>query len=144
MLFAFLDTQEDFSGAAAALSAIPSLCKTEGIQNFNKRSSSSSSSSSSTAADNDRVDCNLTGVDPECFLVNLAGQVGKTWGTQLADEQRAAEMVQKLLQGEDATLQAAVAACAATPLAVPLLVQFGSALPSPAAVVAEASAACRV
>ncbi|CDJ40843.1 hypothetical protein, conserved [Eimeria tenella] len=140
MLFAFLDTQEDFSGAAAALSAIPSLCKTEGIQNFNKRSSSSSNA----AAANDHVDCNLTGVDPECFLVNLAGQVGKTWGTQLADEQRAAEMVQKLLQGEDATLQAAVAACAATPLAVPLLVQFGSALPSPAAVVAEASAACRV
>ena len=70
--------------------------------------------------------------------------MGKTWDTQLADESRAAEMIEKLLKSQGLTLQAAAAACAAAPLAVPLLTQFGSALPSAAEVIAEASAACRI
>ncbi|CDJ57156.1 hypothetical protein, conserved [Eimeria maxima] len=68
MLFAFLDTQEDFSGASQALAALPSVCKTQGLAET--LTSSRSSSSEAVAAN---VDCNLTGVDPECFLINLAG-----------------------------------------------------------------------
>ncbi|KAL8429699.1 hypothetical protein ACSSS7_006417 [Eimeria intestinalis] len=133
MLFAFLDTQEDFTGASQTLTVLPSVCKTEGIQKAVE------------VAQADQVlDCNLTGVDPECFLINIAGQVGKSWGSQLADEEKAAEMIEKLLKGRGLTLQAAAVACAAAPLVVPLLSQFGTEMASPAEVINEASLACRV
>lgn len=62
MLFAFLDTQEDFSGAFQALTVLPSVCKTQGIEKVFETTSTANA-----------VDCNLTGVDPECFLINIAG-----------------------------------------------------------------------
>lgn len=133
MLFAFLETQEDFSGASQALTTLPSLCKTEGI-----------GKAFQTTDAETKVDCNLTGVDPECFLVNLAGQVGKSWGTQLADEEKAAEMIDKLLKGRGLTLQAAAAACAAAPLVVPLLSQFGTEMNSAAEVINDAAISCRI
>ena len=71
MLFAFLDTQEDFSGASQALAALPTVCKTQGLTESSSSSSSSTSAAGKAAAAD--VDCNLTGVDPECFLINLAG-----------------------------------------------------------------------
>ncbi|XP_022592847.2 uncharacterized protein LOC34618314 [Cyclospora cayetanensis] len=132
MLFAFLETQEDFSGAAQALSTFPSICKTQGLDQPKQAMSTSP-----------EINCNLTGVDPECFLINISGQVGKSWGTQEADEQKAAQMIQKLLKGQELVLHAAITACAAAPLAVPLLSQFGTELPSAAEVINEAAAACR-
>lgn len=133
MLFAFLETQEDFSGASQALTSLPSLCKTEGIEEAFQNTDATT-----------KVNCNLTGVDPECFLINIAGQVGKSWGTQLADEEKAAEMIEKLLKGRGLTLQAATAACVAAPLVVPLLSQFGTEMNSAAEVISDAAISCRI
>lgn len=133
MLFAFLDTQEDFSGASQALSVLPSACQTDGLANVPETISAEAA-----------IDCNLTGVDPECFLINIAGQVGKSWGSQLSDEERAAEMIEKLLKSRGLTMQAAAVACVAAPLIVPLLSQFGTEINSPAEVINEASMACRI
>lgn len=131
MLFAFLETHEDFSGAEQALTVLPSVCKTEGLDKV------------SASFTETRVDCNLTDVDPECFLKNLAGQVGKSWGTKEVDEAKAAEVIDRLLKQRNLTLQAAAVACAASPLIIPLLAQFGTEMNPVPQVIAEATQACR-
>lgn len=62
MLFAFLESQEDLSGVSQALNYLPSACKTEGLEKDIQ-----------TTDVETKVDCNLTGIDPECFLINIAG-----------------------------------------------------------------------
>jgi len=130
MLFAFIDTQDDFSGAEQALTVLPSVCKTAGLEH-----------SLSKTMEN-RVDCDLTGVDAECFLTNLAGQVGKSWGTQELDQLKAQEVIEKRLKKEKLTLQAAAVACSAAPLVIPLLRQFGTEMDPVSDVISQAKSAC--
>lgn len=63
MLVAFLETQGDMKATREALNRIPSACKSEGLVEFDPQRSGV-----------ERGDCNLTNVDPECFLVNLSGR----------------------------------------------------------------------
>ena len=70
--------------------------------------------------------------------------MGKSWNTQEADEQKAAEMIEKLLKRRGLTLQAAAAACVAAPLVVPLLSHFGTELTSAEDVINEAAMSCRI
>lgn len=131
MLFALLESQQDLSGTLKTLTALPSVCKTKGLEGVPQ-----------VLAGEAPVDCNLSKVKPDCFLVHLAGQVGRSWGTQEIDEEKAANLIEKLLKPQGLTLHAAAVACAAAPLVVPLLQQFGLDINPPSEVVSAATLAC--
>lgn len=63
MLVAFLETHGDMSTIREALNRVPSACKSEGLVEIDPQGKAEESG-----------DCNLTGVDPECFLVNISGR----------------------------------------------------------------------
>lgn len=70
-------------------------------------------------------DCNLTGVDAECFLIQLAGQLGKPWGQEEADVTRVQAVIEKMLAPRNLVKQAAVLACIASPVYMRLFSVIG-------------------
>ncbi|PFH38495.1 hypothetical protein BESB_008370 [Besnoitia besnoiti] len=99
--------------------------------------------SSATIADTAGFDCNLTDIDPACFLEEFAGRVGASWKTQDIDTQKASDLVARFLQPHGLTMSGAVAICVISPAAMPFLVDSEASELSTADVINGAKAACR-
>ncbi|CBZ53527.1 conserved hypothetical protein [Neospora caninum Liverpool] len=99
--------------------------------------------SSASVAETAGFDCNLTGVDPACFLEEFAGRLGAPWKTSEIDAQKAADLVSRFLQPHGLTMSGAVAVCIIAPAAMPFLVDTETSELSTASVINETKAACR-
>ncbi|EPT28772.1 hypothetical protein TGME49_233360 [Toxoplasma gondii ME49] len=98
---------------------------------------------SATVAETAGFDCNLTGVDPACFLEEFAGHVGAPWKTREIDTQKAADLVTRFLQPHGLTMSGAIALCIISPAAMPFLTDTETSGISAASVINEAKTACR-
>ncbi|PHJ19554.1 hypothetical protein CSUI_006615 [Cystoisospora suis] len=87
-------------------------------------------------------DCNLTGIDPACFLIEFASRVGASWKTQEVDAEKAADLVARFLQPHGLTTSAAVAICVVSPAAIPFLVDNENGPASTGDVINGAKTAC--